>query len=66
MSFDFNTLYQEWVDYIRTHNPSCPDDKLTVDNYINNVQCEVEDYINEGEEVPPSLLFILNNHPPQG
>ena len=66
MSYDFNTLYQDWVNYVRSQSPNVSDDTLTVEDFVSNIQVEIEDMINEGDEIPESHLFVVENYNPQG
>ena len=60
MSYDFNTLYQEWVDDL---SPSTPSSKTTVESFIFNMKMEYKILMEEGEEIPDDLIWILNNIP---
>ena len=65
MSYDFDTLYTQWVDDLRSRRPNISERDTSVQMFVDTTILEIEDYINEGEAdlIPPSLYFIVENAP---
>ena len=66
MTYSFDSLYQDWVTHVRTNIPSTPDEDLTVENFVQGIQMDIDDMINEGDDVPESHLFVIENYSPHG
>ncbi len=64
MTYSFDSLYQDWVTEVTTNVPSTPSTSLTVERFVEGVQADIEDMINEGDEVPESHLFVIENYNP--
>ena len=64
MTYTFDTLYSDWVSDIQMNSPSTPDSYFTVDNFFMNVDAEIEELMNSGDDIPDHLIFLTQNDPP--
>ena len=58
MTYDFNTLYQEYVSDTLEH---CSYKSPSMDDFINESMAMVNSRLQDGEDPRPQDLFILNN-----
>ena len=60
MTYNFDTLYQQWVDRNLEFNSN---DLLTKDYFVEQTMSYVDTMISEGQDPDPVHLWIIENRP---
>ncbi len=62
--YNFNDLYQQWVTDVKTNVPSTPDDRLTTEEFLSQVQSTIQDCWDCGDPVPEDYQWIFDTQFP--
>ena len=61
MTYNIDTLFEDWKTFCLETSPSCPIDSLTMDYFITCQISEFETLMNEGGDIPDELIFIIDH-----